>query len=79
MDATHRGFERPKARIALREAGKADALIVIVGWSALWVCGALALSLDAEQTGLVNAYALTALAGLVAGTRSYLKICREVC
>ena len=58
---------------------KLHALSTILGWSALWLCGALAVTTDPAQSALLCGYALTAFAGLIIGTGSYLKISREVC
>ena len=58
---------------------KTHALLSTVGWSALWVCGTLALTTDPAQAGLQTAYTVTAFVGLLVGTGGYLKISREVC
>lgn len=58
---------------------RVHAILTTVGWSALWVCGTLALTTDPAHAGLQTAYTVTAFAGLLVGTGRYLKISREVC
>ena len=70
METTRNGSGMP--------AGKAHALTTILGWSTLWICGALAATTDPGQPALMTGYAIAAFAGLCVGTRSYLTISREV-
>lgn len=56
---------------------KHHALFTILGWSAVWVCGTLAVITDPTMPTLMCAYILTAFAGLVIGTGSFLKISQE--
>ncbi len=58
---------------------KTCSIICVVGFSAFWVFGLLALSAHPAQTGQIILASLIAGAGFLAGTTSYLKISRRLC
>jgi len=51
-------------------------VMTIVGFFGFWAFGALALS-DAAQSNLTVLYVLFAFSGLVLGSFSYLRLCRN--
>jgi hypothetical protein len=56
---------------------KLVALSCVLGWSAFWAFGYLALSTEPHETTQASIAALLAFAGLIAGSFSYMRLGRD--
>lgn len=56
---------------------KACALSCVIGWSAFWTFGYLALSASPDQGGQASVAALLAAAGFLTGMFTYVRLGRE--
>lgn len=55
------------------------ALAVVIGWSAFWSFGYLAISAPVENASQMVIAALLAFAGLLTGSAAYFRICKNDC
>lgn len=55
------------------------AIAVVIGWSAFWAFGYLAISAPVQDSTHIIIASLLALVGLVTGSAAYFRICKEGC
>lgn len=58
---------------------KSLAIAVIIGWSAFWAFGYLALTAPVDEATQIIVASILAFAGLITGSAAYFRICKDGC